>query len=155
MLPLRGEKVKKGRDLFERANCHSCHGGPNWTLSRVDFTPPPVGETITGGQLVRFLFNVGTFDSTAFNEVKAQAGTQTSNTVANGALGLNVPSLLSVFAGAPYLHSGLAQTLDEVLENVTHRSAGTGGIDILSDPKDRRALVKFLKSIDAETPSFP
>ncbi len=155
--PLRGKNVAKGRDLFKSANCQSCHGGPNWTLSRVDFTPPPGGgETITGGQLVRFLFNVGTFDATAFNEVKAAAGTQPATpTVANGALGFNIPSLLSVFAGAPYLHSGSAQTLDEVLDNVAHRSAGTGGIDTLSDPKDRERLVKFLKSIDAETPIFP
>jgi hypothetical protein len=66
-----------------------------------------------------------------------------------------VPSLLSVFAGAPYMHSGSAPTLEEVLENVTHRSAGNGGVDTLSNPSDRQALVRFLKSIDAQTPPFP
>ena len=150
--PLRGEDVLQGRRLFEQANCQSCHGGPNWTRSRVDFTPPPLAETITGGQLVRFLKSVGTFDPSAFNEIRAN---QTSNLVANGALGLNFPSLLSVFASAPYLHSGTAQTLDEVLANVTHRSAGTAGLDLLSDPDDREELVRFLKSIDAATPPFP
>ena len=34
---------------------------------------------------------------------------------------------------------------------ITHRSAGTGGIDSLSNPDDRRKLVKFLLSIDAST----
>jgi YVTN family beta-propeller protein len=150
--PRRGENVAEGRALFAAANCQQCHGGPNWTTSRVDYTPPPLAETITGGQLTRFLFPVGTFDSAAFNEVR---GAGTTIVTANGSLGFNVPSLLSVFAGRPYLHSGSAQTLDEVVDNVTHRSAGTSGVDTLSNPADREALVRFLESIDAATPPFP
>jgi hypothetical protein len=145
-------EVPQGRALFAAANCQSCHGGPNWTRSRVDFTPPPVSETIVGGQLTKFLVNVGTFDSAAFNEVR---GVGTTIVEANGALGFNIPSLLSVFAGAPYFHSGGAPTLDDVMTNVTHRSAGTGGVDTLTSPADRAKLVKFLKSIDATTPKFP
>jgi cytochrome c peroxidase len=126
----------------------------------VDFAPPPLvppqgTEIITAGQLERFLKKVGTFDPNAANELKAQAGTQAANIPANGADGFNIPSLLSVFAHAPYLHSGAAQTLEEVLENVTHRSAGTGGVDTLTNPEDREDLVTFLKSIDAKTQPFP
>jgi len=62
--------------------------------------------------------------------------------------------LLSVFASAPYLHSGAAPTLDAVLENVTHRSAGSGGADMLTSAGDRQALVRFLKSIDRSTEPF-
>jgi YVTN family beta-propeller protein len=148
--PLRGADVSQGRALFAAANCQSCHGGVNWTRSAVDFTPPPLAtETITGGQLVRFLRNVGTFDPNVFNEVRPNVVT------ANGAAGFNVPSLLSVIAGAPYLHSGSALTLDDVLNNVTHRSAGTGGVDTLSNSVDRQALVGFLESIDEQTTPFP
>ncbi len=146
--------VAPGRERFARANCQFCHGGPNWTRSRVDFVPPPAAppEVITGGQLVRFLRPVGTFDAGVFNEVRPSG---TSIVAANGALGFNIPSLLSVFASAPYLHNGAAQTLDDVLANVTHRSAGTGGTDTLGDPADRHALVRFLASIDGTTPTFP
>ncbi len=42
-----------------------------------------------------------------------------------------------------------------MLHNVTHRSAGTGGVDTLSDPNDGVRLVKFLKSIGAEAPIVP
>jgi hypothetical protein len=150
--PRRGEDVSAGRALFASANCQQCHGGPNWTRSRVDFSPPPLGETITGGQLVRFLSNVGTFDPAAFNEVR---GVGTTIVAANGALGFNIPSLLSVGAGAPYLHSGGAPTLDDLLNNVTHRSAGTAGVDTLSSASDRQAVVRFLESIDETTPTFP
>ena len=100
---------------------------------------------------------MGTFDPALFtdgvsNEIRAN---NVANVQARGALGFNVPSLISVFASAPYLHSGAAPTLDAVLENVTHRSAGTGGVDMLANPADRASLVRFLKSIDRTTPPFP
>jgi hypothetical protein len=144
--------VAAGRALFAAANCQQCHGGPNWTRSRVFFTPPPVSETIVGGQLVALLSQVGTFDPAAFNEVRA-AGT--TIVTANGALGFNVPSLVSAHAGAPYFHSGSAPTLDDVMTNVTHRSSGTGGVDTLTNPSDRARLVKFLRTIDSATTTFP
>jgi YVTN family beta-propeller protein len=152
--------IQKGRRLFAAADCQSCHGGNKWTISRVDFAPPPLippagTELIVAGQLERFLRKVGTFDPNAFNEFKAQAATQTANIPANGADGFNIPSLLSVFAGTPYLHSGAAPTLEAVLENVTHRSAGTGGVDTLTNPADREDVVLFLKSVDAKTQPFP
>jgi YVTN family beta-propeller protein len=150
--PTRGQDVSAGRALFASANCQQCHGGPNWTRSRVDYTPPPSTNEVSAGQLVRFLSRVGTFDPAAFNEV---LGAGTNIVVANGALGFNTPSLLSIGAGAPYLHSGGAPTLNEVLNNVTHRSAGTSGVDTLTSASDRQALVRFLESIDETTPSFP
>ena len=153
-------EIQRGRVFFAAANCQSCHGGIKWTTSRVDFAPPPLippqgTEIIVAGQLERFLKKVGTFDINAFNEFKAQATIQAANIPANGVDGFNIPSLLSVFAGTPYLHSGSAPTLEEVLDNVTHRSAGAGGVDTLTNAKDREDLVRFLKSIDAETQPFP
>jgi len=151
--PSRGQDVSAGRALFASANCQQCHGGPNWTRSRVDYTPPPgAAETIFAGQLRRCLSNVATFDPSAFNEVRAVG---TTIVPANGGEGFNTPSLRSVFASAPYLHDGSAQTLDDVLDNVVHRSAGTAGVDTLTNPADRQALVRFLESIDEATPPFP
>lgn len=59
-----------------------------------------------------------------------------------------------MFASVPYLHSGAAPTLADVLDNVAHRSAGSGGLDMLSDANDRRAVVRFVASIDADTEPF-
>jgi hypothetical protein len=145
-------EIAQGRVLFAAANCQQCHGGTNWTRSRIDFTPPPDATRVTAGQLASFLIHVGTFDSAAFNEVR---GTGTTIVTANGSLGFNIPSIISVFAGAPYFHSGAAPFLDDVMTNVAHRSAGTGGVDTLASAADRAKLVKFLKSIDAKTPTFP
>jgi hypothetical protein len=150
------ENVSAGRRLFAAANCQSCHGGKDWTNSIVDFRPPAVAAEVVDAQLSAFLCRVGTFDAALFtdghsNEIRAN---NVANVQARGALGFNVPSLLSVFASAPYLHSGAAPTLDAVLENVTHRSAGTAGVDTLANPKDRKEVVRFLQSIDRTTIPF-
>ena len=39
--PLARHDVSYGRQLFAAAGCQHCHGGPNWTISAIDFTPPP------------------------------------------------------------------------------------------------------------------
>jgi hypothetical protein len=45
--------------------------------------------------------------------------------------------------------------LSAALDNVTHRSAGTGGVDTLTDPADRAFVARFLESIDAATTPIP
>jgi len=144
-----------GRAVFEVQGCQNCHGGKNWTISQLDYTPPPTADEVVDAQLVRFLCRVGTFDPNLFadnmsNEIRAN---NVANVQARGVLGFNVPSLISVFASAPYLHSGAAASLDDVVENVTHRTAGRADhADILTSPLLRRFLVQFLKSIDRDTP---
>jgi YVTN family beta-propeller protein len=157
----RNADVKKGRKLFEGAGCQNCHGGENWTTSVVDFTPPTVATDVVDAQLVKFLCRVGTFDANLFtdgvsHEIRANAlvNGAGANVQARGALGFNVPSLISVFASAPYLHGGAAPTLDAVLENAVHRSAGSGGADTLSNANDRQAVARFVASIDRSTAPF-
>ena len=146
-----------GRLIFAVVGCQNCHGGPNWTISAIDYTPPANAADVVDAQLVRFLCRVGTFDPALFNdnvsnEIRAN---NAANVQARGSLGFNVPSLISVFAGAPYLHSGAARTLDDVLQNVTHRRAGRPELfDLLSLPGARALLIEFLRSIDRSTEPF-
>jgi YVTN family beta-propeller protein len=143
--------VAAGRALFGSASCQTCHGGAQWTNSRVNFTPPPNASLITAGQIVDQLRIVGTFDPTAFNEVRANFGAATL-----GALGFVPPSLLSIHAFPQvFFHNGAASSLDQVMDNVAHRASGTGGVDTLSNAADRAKVVKFLLSIDASTVPFP
>ena len=143
--------VISGRALFTAANCQQCHGGPQWTTSRVRFAPPPgAGVVDAKGQLFGELRNVGTFDAAAFNEVRQNAGAPL------GADGFAPASLLSVFAfPQTFFHNGAAASLNEVLLNVTHRSAGTSGVDTLSNATDRARIVAFLLSIDDATLPIP
>ncbi len=48
-----------------------------------------------------------------------------------------------------------AASLGDVLNNVTHRSAGAGGVDTLTNAADRVKLERFLRTLDAATPPIP
>jgi mono/diheme cytochrome c family protein len=147
--PLRGSadpEIAEGRQIFINNNCQVCHGGAKWSVSSL--TGPITDQSLLAGpQIGGQLRNVGTFDPNAANEVRANAQPPL------GEAGFVPPSLISVFAFPPYFHNGSAASLDEVLSDkfIAHRSAGTGGIDGLSNPEDRRKLIKFLLSIDAST----
>lgn len=143
--------VVAGRALFAAANCQQCHGGPQWTSGRVRYTPPPGGAVqITGGQVVGELRQVGTFNAAFFNEVRANGSTPL------GASGFVPPSLLAIHAfPQSFLHNGAAGSLADVLNSVTHRSAGSSGVDVLSNPADRDKIARFLLSIDATTAPVP
>ncbi len=138
--------VVAGRTLFIESKCQNCHGGAQWSSGTVRYTAPPDPSLVVAGQLIAELRNVGTFDASVSNEVRANAAAPL------GAGGFNPPPLLSIFAfPQTFLHNGAVDSLDAVLENVTHRSAGTGA-DRLQSAAQRRQLVRFLLSIDAATP---
>lgn len=165
-------------------SCATCHGGAKWTRSTVDYVAPPSPETgiglgnerVIGAELRQtttqpnsagpvalpqypgVLLNVGTFLANApggrVNEIRFN-GADISQAVAPlGANGFNIPSLLSVHETAPYFYSGLAQTLEEVLNG---SQDGNGGVrqHFVTSPADRASLIAFLRSIDDTTPIFP
>ena len=128
----------------------SCHGGGGWSVARRDYAPPPIASDIVAGQVFRKLRPVGTFNGANQNEVRQNGAAPL------GADGFAPPSLLGAWALGPLLHNGSVITIDGILDNVQHRRAGLRpfGDDPLNDANNRRALIKFLKSIDAATPPF-
>ncbi|MBI4822555.1 MAG: beta-propeller fold lactonase family protein [Deltaproteobacteria bacterium] len=150
-------------------SCATCHGGSKWTRSTVDYPAPPSPDTglglgnekVIGAELrstatqSSVLNNVGTFTLTGrSNEIRFNGAdiSQTVNPL--GANGFNIPSLLSVHETAPYYYSGLAQTLEQVLDGTADGSGGTRA-HFVSDPAMRAQLISFLRSIDETTPIFP
>ena len=78
-------------------------------------------------------------------------------TLAQGALGFNIPSLLGLAVGAPYLHGGNAPTLEQLFDEAFagHHAAVAAGFLAHDSPtraEDVAALVEFLLSIDEMTP---
>jgi cytochrome c peroxidase len=168
----------QGRALFGQVglivdgfSCASCHGGPKWTRSKVDYTPPPSADVglglgnqkVIGAELRQtdtqgpnVLLNVGTFTlgGGRLNEIRANPADIGSAANPLGANGFNIPSLLSVHETAPYFYSGLAQTLEEVLNGTLDTNGGVQH-HFVQDAGQRAALIAFLRSIDQNTPIFP
>lgn len=67
-----------------------------------------------------------------------------------------MPSLLNMALGAPYLHHGAVETLEELFdpkgEFAAHLTAGNPAF--YPSEQDVRDLVAFVRSIDDSTPTF-
>jgi hypothetical protein len=189
-VPASDPQAQAGRTLFGQVglvvagvSCATCHGGPRWTRSTVDYAAPPSPEVGLGlgnqrvigaelrqtgtqpnlfpnvalgaGQFPGVLVNVGTFTTTGrTNEIRANAADPGQAIAPLGANGFNIPSLLSVHETRPYYYSGLAQTLDQVLDGSQDGNGGTR-VHFVNDAAKRAQLVQFLRSIDQTTPTFP
>lgn len=163
--------LARGGTLFD-TNCASCHGGAKWTKSEViyDNNPtftadvtaggvlidtrltnagPQVVSFTENGQTLRFLEDVGTFDAT--NDFELRGAGATTGQASLGALGFNVPSLLSIAVQAPYFHDGSAQTLADVFDR-----HGLGDSTIAGElsGSERADLTVFLNAIDSTTVPF-
>ncbi|MCB9548259.1 MAG: hypothetical protein H6706_20770 [Myxococcales bacterium] len=93
--------------------------------------------------------DVGTFGAAG-----GAAEVRANGQPAQGRNGFNVPSVMGMALGAPYLHNGAAATLDALLTDFpSHTKAGNPNFQPGAD--DRAALVAFLLSIDEATPIFP
>jgi hypothetical protein len=185
-VPATDSAAQAGRTLFGTVglvqpgfSCASCHGGPKWTRSIVDYAAPPSPEVGLGlgsqrvigaelrqtstqgpnlGQFPGVLVNVGTFTPNSaggrVNEIRSSGADAGQAVAPLGANGFNIPSVLSVAESAPYFYSGLAQTLDDVLNGSQDGNGGTRH-HFVSDAAQRAQLIQFLRSIDDTTPIFP
>jgi YVTN family beta-propeller protein len=163
-------------------SCATCHGGQKWTRSIVDYVTPPSpttglglgNEQVIGAELRRtatqpntagpvappqypgVLLNVGTFTlgGGRVNEIRSNPADISQAIGPLGANGFNIPSLLSVHETSPYFYSGLAQTLEQVL-NGSQDSFGGVRHHFVANATQRANLIAFLRSIDQTTPIFP
>lgn len=101
--------------------------------------------------------DVGTFDAGASGRGAAEIRQNGGN--AQGVDGFNVPSLINIGLGAPYLHNGAAETLEELLaddgEFVTHLRAGNQVFAYTPNSTELADLIAFLRTIDDSTPTIP
>jgi hypothetical protein len=125
------DAIAKGRSLFVRAGCPSCHGGPSWTTSLLS-APAGTLDPDGNGMVDSQLHDVGTFQAT---DIRGEAG-------------FDSPSLLDVALTAPYFHDGSAQSLDELLASGHPNPQGDGNH---LTPDEIAALSAFLHTIDPFT----
>lgn len=112
----------------------------------------PLDAAVPPNEVACVLRRVGSFgvpgDETATNAIEVKVNNQR----AQGAGGFNVPALYGMTTGAPYLHHGLARTLEDLFTDPlweAHRRAGNPDYAPTAEQVDD--LVAFIRSIDAET----
>jgi cytochrome c peroxidase len=136
-----------------------------------------VGNPVGAQYLNRFLREIGSFNLGVANgtnlfgnnvgapekaapgvangvQQAAQDGLGTDYNADGKGFGFNVPSLLGLLTLPPYLHNGAAESLAAVVADVKHRTSGSAGVDVLSNPSDQALVVKFLGSVDVSTVPF-
>jgi cytochrome c peroxidase len=122
-------------------------------------------ETSIHDQINCLLRDVGTFPRTAglsTQGVSASTAHETvrevrddMTTLAVGASGFNVPSLLGLAVGAPYFHAGNARTLEELFDPAFASHHAALAPAFAPDPDTIANLTAFLLSIDEQQAPFP
>lgn len=130
-------------------------------IPAADQTGPAEPEAIGIAEMACVLRNVGTFGipgDTAGTDLIERRPFQGALVRAQGRAGYNVPALYGLALGAPYLHHGLAPTLQDLLTNPRwqfHTNAGNANFGVtLADPDKLEDLVSFLWAIDKDQPEF-
>ncbi|MFC0186811.1 beta-propeller fold lactonase family protein [Fictibacillus aquaticus] len=98
----------KGKELFEKAGCISCHAGSQFTDSTKAFGKD--GKLSTKN--ISFLHDIGT-GSSIDKASKGDARAGFSNP--RDAKSFDTPTLRGVYDTAPYFHDGSAKTLEEAI----------------------------------------
>ncbi|MEM7132025.1 MAG: putative Ig domain-containing protein [Chloroflexota bacterium] len=113
-----------GRQVFVNVGCAACHSGSA-------FTDSPAGGNF---------HNIGTVD--------ADTGGRLGQPLING--GIDTPTLLGLWHGAPYLHDGSAPNVRDAV--LAHTSSAVGfNVNALSNT-DLNNLVDYLLQLEANPP---
>jgi signal transduction histidine kinase len=98
---------------------------------------------------------VGTFDADGPNMRGADEVRQNNAQPAQGVDGYNIPSLLGMATGAPYLHNGAAGTLEELLSDTFKSTSRPATRCSRRPPQELADLIAFVQSIDEDTMPIP
>jgi hypothetical protein len=144
------ERAARGKDIFERENCGTCHPAPLYTNNKLTlatgFTPPKEHYKM----LDILPVSVGTDPGAA---LKTRKGTGY----------YKVPSLKGLWYRGLYLHDGSVASLEEMFDperlspkhvpggfkgyKVTHRAVPGHEFGLKLQPDERASLVAFLKTL--------
>jgi YVTN family beta-propeller protein len=119
-------------------------------------TGAPEAAAVAPKQVSCVLRNIGTFGIPGDTAKTDALEKKPDGTRAQGRGGFNVPSLYGMSLGAPYLHHGQAQTLEELFTDPrwqNHlRAANPVFLSSGNVAQSRTDLINFILSIDASTP---
>jgi cytochrome c peroxidase len=161
---------QNGLNIFLRAECNTCHGGPEFTTAT--FTGIAARGTLRGGRnggLDTGFFRTGVRPASEdiglaadddFGRPLSIAVVQNANAVGIATGAFKTPTLRNVELTGPYFHNGGLATLEQVVDFYNRGSdfpGGNVGPDIRRlnlSVEERRAVTAFLKSLTDDRVRF-
>ncbi|MGB3555289.1 MAG: cytochrome c peroxidase [Jannaschia sp.] len=144
-----------GWDLFQgEAGCVACHSGPTFSDGGVHATGVPDHPDLAtdAARQITMLRYYSSFGVPNYMNLRRDVGFYAVSKDAEDIGRFATPPLWDVGRTAPYMHSGVFGTLEEVVD---HYDAGADGtlvpLDLTSD--ESAALVAFLESLTGAAPA--
>lgn len=155
------EEARRGLDLFVgKANCVACHSGPTLSDGEVHALGVPDHPSLLtdAGRQITMLRYYSSFGVPNYMNRRSDVGFFAVSKDASDIGKFATPSLWDVGQTGPYMHSGVFETLSEV---VAFYDGGGGIADNKSDRiaplsltrDERQALVAFLESLTGDAPT--
>lgn len=151
------ETAKVGYELFlGKAGCANCHSGRMLTDGKFHITGVPMNGRIFEEPMRHIVFRrfFKIFGVAGYSDLAEDVGRYAVTKQAADRGAFLTPSLKELSQTAPYMHNGILETLDEVVD--FYDRGGGEGSDLqplgLSD-KEKRAIVDFLKTLSGDTPA--
>ncbi|WP_367714869.1 cytochrome c peroxidase [Nitratireductor sp. GISD-1A_MAKvit] len=157
----------EGLRLFiGKANCLECHNGPRFTDDHFHNTGVPQADGVAEdrgrasgmAQVEADPFNcLGPYSDARPDACTALRFMRRDVTAMERAY--KTPSLRGVASRPPYMHAGQIATLDDVVTHYSSAPEAPGGNSeirgVVFTERGRRALIAFLKTLDADAASGP
>ncbi len=150
------DQARRGLDLFSgKAGCVACHSGPTLSDGGLHALGVPDNPAIDGdaARQIAMLRHFATMGTPNYMNLRRDVGHYVVTKDPADIGRFVTPSLWDVGQTAPYMHSGVFATLDEVVAFYDSGAGDGSGLSPLGLSQSERAdLVAFLQSLTGDPP---
>jgi cytochrome c peroxidase len=156
------ESALLGMALFRgKARCIVCHNGPNFTDGQFHILGVPEAPLLTHPLVQASLrFDAKRMNVPEYDQVKGDLGRYLVTKEEQDKGAFKTPTLRNVTQRDPYMHNGIFQSLEDILDFYDHGGGAVSGKSPLIQPigltaQEKRDLLAFLQSLTGEISSLP
>jgi cytochrome c peroxidase len=154
------ESALRGMALFkEKARCILCHNGPNFTDGQFHNLGVPEAPLLSHPLVQASIrFDAKRMNVPEYQQVKEDWGRYLVTKEEKDKGAFRTPSIRNVTQRDPYMHNGVFQSLEEIIEFYDRGGGAVPGKSPLLQPlgltaQEKRDLVAFLQALTGELPT--
>lgn len=154
------ESALRGMELFKgKARCILCHNGPNFSDSQFHNLGVPAAPLLAHPLVQAAIrFDAKRMNVQEYQQVKEDLGRYLVTKEEQDKGAFKTPTLRNVTQRDPYMHNGVFQSLEEVIDFYDRGGGAVSGKSPLVQPlgltpQEKRDLLAFLQALAGELPS--